>query len=374
MSEQFTTRLQAQLREAALREERRGGLGSRFAGARYRMPRPAMLAAAALAALLVAAVIAVGGIEWGSEQTTTVGPRVITDLTLSDNLGSIAPGFGSVWISDAQGTLLRLDPGLRSVDRRIHVGGSENALGGTPNANAGAGAVWAIAQPASPDDPAHVVRIDPRSGDVTARIAARDPRGRPLGALNILILAGKPWVIGAGGALQLDPRTARPLRFVKTELPAGEPYPLWLTGDDRNLWEITRDQRILRYDLATGRLAATLPVRLPGTSGLVPTASGPVVGTNDGQLALLRAADGQIVWHRRVGDVVAGVVPGRGGLLYVHVADTSGGRDRLLTMNARTGAVRAAVTLPQFGLAGMAIVGHELWLTTPSGHLVILGL
>src|SRR5437762_6734676 len=115
MSEQFTTKLQLQLREAALREERRGTLGTRIAGVRYRMPRPGGLAAAAVAAALIAALIVVGGIKWGSQQRTTVGPRVITDIELSDNLGWLAAGYGSVWISDQHGTVLRVDPRTRVV-------------------------------------------------------------------------------------------------------------------------------------------------------------------------------------------------------------------------------------------------------------------
>jgi hypothetical protein len=375
MSEQFTTRLQAQLREAALREEQRGALGRRVAGARYRLPRPATLAAAAFALLLVAVVIALGGVRWGGEQTTTIGPRVIEDLQLGDNLGGVAPGFGSVWISDAHGTLLRLDPRTRTVQQRIRVGGDPNAPGGTPNVNAGAGAVWAVAQPPSPDRAPHVMRIDPRSGRVTANVMPRTPAGRPLrGAVSIEILAGRPWLVAANGVLELDPRTARPTRFIRTELPAGEPYPLWLTGDAHNVWEITRDGRILRYDLASGRLAATVPVRLAGTTALIPTAAGPVVATRDGQLALTRASDGTIAWQRKPGDVIAGVVQGRGDLLYIHAAGTSGGRDRVVVLSTRTGDVRSATTLPQFGLAGMSVVGHELWMTTPTGHLLVLRL
>ena len=65
MSQDFTTRLQLQLREAALRDERRSPFGRRFADLRHGMPAPAAVAAVALAAVLLAIVVAVGGLRWG---------------------------------------------------------------------------------------------------------------------------------------------------------------------------------------------------------------------------------------------------------------------------------------------------------------------
>ena len=370
MSEQFTTKLQLQLREAALREERRGSLGSRIAGVRYRMPGPGGLAAVAVAAALIVALVVIGGIKWGGQQRTTVGPRVIADIPLSDNLNWLAPGFGSVWISNVHGTVLRVDPRTRAIKQRIQVGGNDNAPGGTPIVNAGAGAVWAIARPTSLSSPAILVRIDPASGRITSRNPMRTPGGQPLGIADIQIVDGVPWVIGGAGSLQIDPATGRPVRFIKTELPAGQPYPLWNIADAGNLWVLTRDQRILRYDLASGRLAGTLPAELPGAIGVIPTAKGPLLFDSTGDVALGSPADGRITWKRQLGNSAFPVVLGDNVL--AHASDVSGGRDQLVKLDLATGDVRTSTVLPEFGLGGMAVVDRELWLTTPGGHLLIL--
>src|SRR4051812_50171499 len=76
MTEDFTTRLRTQLREAALREERRGTLAR---GLRSVRPRPAMalgaVAAAVAAAGLVVTVIVVGSRR--EQPAGGPGPRVV---------------------------------------------------------------------------------------------------------------------------------------------------------------------------------------------------------------------------------------------------------------------------------------------------------
>jgi hypothetical protein len=283
---------------------------------------------------------------------SSVGPRVIANVAVSDNLGQVESAFGSVWASDVHGTILRIDPRTRSVKQRIAVGGNDNAPGGTPVLGTGSGAVWAVPQPPSADQFARLLRIDPRTGDVTSRHVLRMPDGRPLGVADLEFLGGVPWVVGSQGALEIDPATGAPKRFIKTELPAGQPFPLWLSGDDHDLWEITRDERILRYGLVSGRLERTLPVRLPDTVALVSTPQGLLLVTRDGRLALADPSDGRIEWNRRLGNVISLPLP-RGDVLYVHATDTNGGRDRLIVVDLASGEVRSSTGLPEFGIAGM---------------------
>lgn len=370
MSEQFTTRLQHQLHEAALREERRSPLGSRLAGVRNGLPGPRALATAAVAAALVLAIVVAGGLDWGREETT-VGPRVIADVPLSENLGQLASGYGSVWASDRQGGILRVDPRTRTVRQRIQVGGNANAPGGNPLVNAGAGAVWALAQPLSLDGSSRVLRIDPQSGKVTARRRLERPGGKPFAAADVQIIGGVPYVIGVQGVLELDPGSGRSVRFIKIERPAGEPFPLWLTGDQDSLWLLARDQRILRYGLESGRVEATIPVRMSATVAVIPTRGGLVLIAPDGELALADRETGRIRWRRRPGNAVT-VPLVRGDDLYLHAADVDGGRDRLVVLDLRSGEVRSSTDLPEFGIAGSTPVGEELWLATPGGHVQIL--
>jgi len=82
MSQDFTTRLQLQLREAALREEQRGALGRQLAGLRYGMPAPAATVAVGLAVLLLAVLVAVGGLRWGHQEDIVSNPKVIGNVPL----------------------------------------------------------------------------------------------------------------------------------------------------------------------------------------------------------------------------------------------------------------------------------------------------
>jgi hypothetical protein len=138
MSDDFTARLQMQLRDAAIREERRGALSRTLVAAR---PRPAValgvLAAAVAAAVALLFTVVIGPPR--PEPATPPGPRVVADVALGDALGpSGRPGFGAVWFSDSsRGVILRVDPGTRRVTRRIDVG-SEVALA------TAAGSVWAL--------------------------------------------------------------------------------------------------------------------------------------------------------------------------------------------------------------------------------------
>ena len=370
MSEQFTSKLQLQLREAAQREERRSPLGSRLAGIRLGLPGPRPLGAAVVVAALVLALVLVGGLRWGSEDTA-VGPHVVADVPIADNLGLIASGFGSVWASDRNGGILRIDPRTRTVRSRIQVGGYVNAPGGNPLVSAGAGAVWAIAQADSIDKPSRLVRIDPATARITEQITLRTPDGGAFPASDVQILHGAPYVIGVHGALELDPRTGATVDFIPVELPAGEPYPLWLTGDDDSLWLLTRDQRIVRYGLRSGRPEHTIPVRLPAALDLVPTKAGLILANGSGDMALADRDDGRLEWQRPLGTAL-NVPLVAGDTVYVHTVALEGGHDAMAALDLRSGDLRSTVVLPQFGLAGATVVGDELWVATPGGHIMIL--
>ena len=140
MSQDFTTRLQLQLREAALRDERRSPLRPAARRPALRACRARRVAAVAVAALLVAVVVAVGGLRWGGEDDAVTNPKVIGNVPLAENLGRISSGFGSVWVADAdRQVLLRVDPQTRRVQAEIRTGGDSNAQGGDPIVAAGSG-------------------------------------------------------------------------------------------------------------------------------------------------------------------------------------------------------------------------------------------
>ncbi len=370
MSQDFTTRLQLQLREAALREEQRGAFGRRLAGLRYGMPAPAATVAVGLAALLVAVLIAVGGLRWGHQEDIVSNPKVIGNVPLAENLGFISSGFGSVWVADAdRQVLLRVNPKTRAVEAEIRTGGDSNALGGDPIVNTGAGAVWAIARAPGADGGSRVLRIDPATNRITAR--ATLPADQAPLVFDLQIVQGRPWVVTSAGAIELDPRSARPGRFVAAEQPAGEPFPLWsILTPGGELWVLDRSSQLQRYSLASGKRVATEPVPLPGAVGVIPTPEGAVYVARDGVIALA-GADGKLAWQRRIGTMTSFPLV-LGGTIWIHASDVARGRDRLVEIDLRSGEVRSSTGLPEFGITGMTDVDRDLWIATPAGKAMIV--
>jgi outer membrane protein assembly factor BamB len=369
MSQDFTTRLQLQLREAALRDERRSPLRRRIADLQFGMPAPGATAAVAVAALLIAVVVAVGGLRWGAEDDTVSNPKVIGTVTLADNLGWISSGFGSVWVADTdRQVLLRVDPRTRRVQAEIRTGGDFNAQGGDPIVAAGSDAVWAIARSPGSDGGHRIIRIDPETNEIVSRVTL-PARQAPL-IFDIQIVDGRPWVLTLSGAIEIDPATGRPGRYVAIRT-AGEEFPQWTTIAEDELWVLTRSQRIDRYDLGTGRRSSSLPVRLEGAFAVIPTPEGLFFSGQRGELARADATDGRISWRRQIGDssTLPLVLEGR---IWVHASDVAAGRDRLVEIEPRSGRVLSSTGLPEFGIAGITPVGRDLWITTPNGKVMIV--
>ena len=134
---------------------------------------------------------------------------------------------------------------------------------------------------------------------------------------------------------------------------------------------LTREGRIDRYDLSDGSRTGSLPVRLAGTVAVIPTPDGLVYVTRGGELARADATDGRLAWHRQLGNMVAPpLIIGR--TLWTHGSDVAGGRDRLVAVDLRSGRVQSSTGLPEFGVAGMADVGGDVWLSTPAGKVMVV--
>ena len=354
------TRLRAQLREAALRLDRRDGL----AGAAARIAPATRRGAAALglaaAVLLAALATAVWSITDAGTARSAPGPRVVETVALADGLGRSAQvAFGSVWLSATNdAAVLRVDPRTRRVLARI-------AVGTDVNLGTGAGAVWAVPRHPSRET-ARLVRIDPRTNRVVARIPLPSPGGRyPLGGASVL--AGRRvWVVGAQGLVAVDPATNRPVR----EIVLGGDFLVedsHLRGNE--LWVSRADRSITRLDAVTGHRLGRLG--WPAPSVVLLPARDRVVKVERRSVALADAVGGRTLWRTRLGSRLndADVVAGR---LLVEGADGANSRDQLWELDPRTGRVLGAVTVPGFSVTALLRVGGDAWVVTADGHVIVV--
>src|SRR3954451_4153196 len=243
MSEDFVTRLQLQLREAALREERRTPVARRVARARRGLPGPTPVAAA-LAVAVLALAMALGAVALRGEPQPAQ-PRIAADVRVATGPSSLASGFGSVWTADPnRGDILRIAPSTRRVVARITAGDEARV-------SAGAGGVWALTGDllyAGDKGPVRLLRIDPATNRVVARIPMRTPAGARFGPLGVRAGHGVVWVEGATGALRIDPRRNGPDRFVAL-LGAGAARRAVAAGD--RVWTLAVDGRLREPDART---------------------------------------------------------------------------------------------------------------------------
>jgi hypothetical protein len=348
----FQTQLRLQLRDAARREERRGGL-SRTAS---RLPR--LSPALALAAVaLVALAVALGGLSLRGTGPATREPAKgdVTRFSVSPTLGPIVNAFGAVWAVDPNGRLLRIDPVSHDV---------LGALDVAPRTNLGAaaGTLWV-------NDPVTqtAIRIDPRTGEVVARIPMRLPNGDQFVAGDVEFGDRLAWAAGVEGLLKLDLQ-----RNVVDGL-----VPINTAGlvrgmvlDDRALWVLARNDRLLRLDPRTGARRGSIAVSWQPTAGLdseqgVPIEWSPLTG----HFARVDLASGKELWHQELGHVNWWTVAGPD--IWVHVSDGSP-HDRLVRLDARTGRKLGTVQLLDLGVTGLTVVKRQVWVATPGGQIDVV--
>jgi hypothetical protein len=365
MSDDFVTRLQLQLREAALREERRTPVALRAARARRALPGPGPMAAT-LAAALVALVVAIGALSLRGEPEPAA-PRVIATFHVAGGLASLSAGFGSVWTVDyTRGQILRVDPATRRVLARIPVGGGARV-------DAGAGAVWALAGDllyAGDQGPVRLLRIDPAADRVTARIPMRTPAGGAFGPLDVRVARGGVWVVGAAGALRVDPSRDVADRFVPLGEATGEAARGAVT-DGESVWTLSVDGRLRRLDARTGLPESEARVRVTAGSHLFPGAPGTLTVTGDDEIAVVERASGRELWRTTLGGEVRHWMSD-GDSLWAYVSGGPAGRDRLVRLDAGSGRRLGQVDLPEPDVAGMAKVGRDVWVATPGGKIVVV--
>ena len=361
MTEDFVTRLRLQLREAALREERRTPVALRVVRARRGLPGPAPLAAA-LAVALLALVVALGTLALRGEPEPAV-PKVTGIYPVAASLSPLAPGYGAVWTADPiRGQILRIDPATRRVVKRIPV--HAEAVVAT-----GAGAVWALAgdlQYSGDKGPLRLLRIDPATNRIVARIPLRGPAGRGFAPFGLQIDQGAVWVVGDTGVLRIDPRRNVADRFV----PLAESTRGAVAEGD-GVWVLALDGRLRRVDTLSGRAVGRARVRTTGKSHLFGGPPGTLTVSGGDTIALLDRPSGRTLWRKTLdGEVRYSLADDD--VLWTVVSRAPIEPDRLVRLDADSGHRRGQVALPEPGVAGMAKVGRDLWLATPGGRIVVV--
>jgi hypothetical protein len=362
MTEDFVTRLQLQLREAALREERRAPVGRRLARARYGLPGPTPLAAA-LAVALLGLAVALGALALrGDPQPSR--PKVVGEFPVATGLSSLAVGSGAVWAVDLDGgAVLALDPATRRVVARIPAGPETRVA-------AGAGAVWALAGDllyAGDHGPVRLLRIDPATRRVVARIPMRAPGGGRFGPLDVRAGRGEVWVTGAQGALRVDPQSNAPDRFVAFAAGATR----GAVADGERVWSLGVGGRLRELDARTGRALGEVAVRAPADAHVSGVDAGALTLVGHGWIERVERGSGRRLWRASLGGDVRDWLPD-GEALWAHVSRDSAGRDELVRLDADSGRELGRVALPEPGVAGMAKVGRDLWIATPGGRIVVV--
>jgi streptogramin lyase len=350
MSDDFITRLQLQLRDAAERETQRGRarrLG-RAASARQ-LWRPALvLAAIALAAIGVISVA--GSLHHRTTTPAGRGPHLVIRKPFVSAGGGVWAGFGSVWAADqGTGELLRVDPSTLAVRARIPVGAN-------PSFDVGAGAVWGI-------DGRVLLRIDPTTNRIAARIALPD-------ATSFVIAGrGAVWVVNGLTLLRVDPRTNaidRTISLARSGFQVNGG-----ASDGRYLYFSRADGTLLVFDARTGARLASPGLAIDG-SAFGAAARGVVFLAGDKAVSALNVHTARTLWSRElpVQNFNNGVLDGR--TLWVEGGDRGSGRDRLWRLDAATGRVTGSLGLRDFGAPGMAPVAGRLWLVSGAGVLQVI--
>ena len=361
MNQDFVTQLQLQLREAALREERRTPAAQRFVRARRGLPGPAPLAAA-LAIALLALAVAIGALQLRGEPKP-VAPKLLHNFKVSEGLSSIASGFGAVWVADPiKGQVLRIDPNTRRVTKRI-------AVGGEVQVTTGAGAVWALGGDlltSGAQGSVDLVRIDPRTNRIVARIPMRSPAGENFSPLAVEPDGDWVWVCGAAGALRIDPDRNAADRFVSFH---GQPVDSVARGE--RVWVLYPDGRLRELDARTGRTAAEVQLRNTGDAHLTPGRPGTLTLLARDKLTLIDHTNGRRLWSVRLGAPIRGWTE-QGDSLWALASHAPEGRDELVRVDADTGRRTGRVFLPEPDAAALTSRGDEVWAAAAGGSVLVV--
>jgi hypothetical protein len=309
--------------------------------------------AAAGAALLALAVIVTTVADRAPRRAPAM--RAIPALVVADNVDGLAAGYGSVWTADpTAGRIVRIDARRRAVVARIRAPG-------VTSVSTGLGAVWANAHGA-------LLKIDPRTDRVLARVPVETPDGFPYKTFDVFPTPGGVWLVQARQALRLDPDTLE-LRGSTPLADHGAEATAWSAAPN-GLWTVTALPSVQRYDWRTGARVASLRSPVAAPTAIVATRHAVVVLNASGDAARIDARTGRVAWRAHLPARVGAAGADRRFLL-TKGADPTGPRDLLLKTDLADGRLVARLAMTELGSEGrIQFTGHEAWMTVFGGKVV----
>lgn len=232
----------------------------------------------------------------GPDAVARIDPRrdrlVATVPLPGEACAGLASTAGRLWVplcgrAGAPNALAVIDTDHDRLIRTLAVGPAGEEAG----IAAAARSVWII------DAQGSLLRIDART--LKLRHLARI---RP-GCVNPLAASGRLWITCASGAsiAMTDPRSGRALR----DVPTG-PQPRFLTATADSIWTLSQgDGTVTRIDARSGTVRQTIPLGIPGHGGDIAAGDGKVWTTVSGfPLAMQDAATGNVLgqWSGPGGD------------------------------------------------------------------------
>jgi hypothetical protein len=318
-----------------------------------------MLSGMKSAVLLAALIVGTAAFSRGEAVPQPVRPLpgTIAILHPGEGLGAVSGGAGDAWVDDRwHERLLRIDHRTGAVIARLPVRG-RLALA------EGAGSVWALESGGGYGRGLRgpLLRIDPRSNRVTARI--------PLPALGFAVTVAKDgvWVWGPDHVMRVAGGRVAPVIPVADE-DVGETTGFARLGVEALI--TTADGHLLRFDAGNGSVLDS--VRLPFTEPSLQLADRErLIVAAEGEVAAVDPDTDMVLWRTPLGFRVGGVVEADGAL-WAYGANVHDAGDRVWKLDPATGAVLGRVLLPAFGTVGMAVIGDTIWVTTASGSVLVL--
>jgi YVTN family beta-propeller protein len=229
--------------------------------------------------LLAGLAAALVGVPAGSVRE----PILSATITTGTHPCGIVSAFGSVWVANDGGTLVRIDPRTNRVRKRIRVGAGACFLA------ADAHALWIANYKGG------LIRVTPR-GRVKRIAVGATPD-------SVLVAYGRVWVTtwGAGKLAVVDPRTLKVVRRISVgSKPAG------LAARNGAVWVgFSRDTTaIARVSPGTYRVAR-IDVGVPEPRGFVAGTKDLWIQANTGDLVQFDPVARRVLAHLEVGRTLA---------------------------------------------------------------------